>query len=281
MALYVVATPIGNLEDITGRALRILREVQAVIAEDTRTYRKLATRYGIPAKPLYSLYKGNESARARQILPKLQEGLEAALVSESGTPGVSDPGALLVRQCLEAGVRVVPIPGPSSITAVLSAAGIFAWPVVLFGFLSGKQTLDHVLQAVTAGQTAVFFEHPARLPKTLNLLSEKAPSLRAVIGRELTKHFEQIWAGPVSDAGKAFDARNLKGELVIALEPRPGEARRAAVSEENIDRARSALQELRDARMTLSSAVRKVGAEAGVPRKRLYDEALKIWPTTR
>lgn len=276
MALYVVAGPIGNLEDISFRAVRTLREVEAIIAEDTRTFRKLAQTYNLPNKTVYSLYKGNESGRVAQLVPKLQAGLEAALVSEAGTPAVSDPGAMLVRACLENGVRVIPIPGPSSFTAVLSAAGVYAWPVVFFGFLPKKKSVDDVSRTVMEGRTAVFFESPRRFPETLKALSSSLPDARLVVGRELTKHFEEIWSGKAADAAAAFAGRTLKGELVLVVEPTAAGSK-SEISEDRMGRARAELGRLRDAKITLSSAVRKISSEHDLPRGRIYQEALKIW----
>ena len=236
LALYVVATPVGNLEDITLRALKILKEVEAVIAEDTRTFRKLSLRHSLPPKPVYSLYQGNESARVEQLLPRLQAGLEAALVTESGTPAVSDPGALLVRRCLESAVRVVPIPGPSALTAALSIAGVFAGRVTFVGFLSRKNPALDLLEILHSGSAAVFFEHPGRLARTIAQVSEAAPGARLVIGRELTKQFEEVWSGTAADAAGAFAARTVKGEGVVGAEPAPPSPRRH-VSKYTADRA--------------------------------------------
>ncbi len=267
------------MDDITLRALKTLREADAIVAEDTRTYRKLSTRHGIPNKPVYSLYKGNESARVENLLPKLQEGLNAALVSESGTPAVSDPGALLVRRCLESAVPVIPIPGPSSLTAILSVAGIFSDRVTFFGFLSKKKSIKQIVETVESGGAAVFFENPRRLVPTLEQLSSALPEARLVIGRELTKRFEEIWSGRLDAGVAAFEKRNLKGEIAVVIEPGSSSGRKSDAVPD-FREARTALSKLREANISLSTAVRQVARELSLSRRALYAEALKLYSET-
>lgn len=267
------------MDDITLRALKTLREADAIVAEDTRTYRKLSTRHGIPNKPVYSLYKGNESARVDDLLPKLQEGLNAALVSESGTPAVSDPGALLVRRCLESGVAVVPVPGPSSLTAILSASGIFSERVTFFGFLSQRKSIKKIVETVKSDAAAVFFENPRRLVSTLEQLSSALPDARVVIGRELTKRFEEIWSGRLDAVAAAFEKRTLKGEIAVMVEPGSSSERKEAAPPD-FREARTALSQLREANISLSTAVRQVARELSLPRRALYAEALKLYSET-
>ena len=274
MALYVVATPIGNLDDMTIRAVDTLRKVEAIIAEDTRTYRKLSTRFSIPNKPVYSLYKGNESARTEQLLPKLLEGLEAALVSESGTPTVSDPGALLVRRCLDSGVRVVPIPGPSTLTALLSASGIFCPHFTFLGFLPDKKPVEAVVKALDAGNTVVFFENPRRMAAVLDQLAAAAPTARLVVGRELTKKFEEIWSCRAADAPEMFRLKSLKGEMAVVVEPDRGAA---ADREPDLTNLRSSLSRFRNDSVPLATAVRRLADDFDLPRRRIYAEALKLY----
>ncbi len=277
LALYVVATPIGNLDDMTLRALETLRRVDAIIAEDTRTYRTLATRHGIPAKSVYSLYKGNESARIEQILPRLRDGLEAALVTESGTPAVSDPGALLVRRCLESGVRVIPIPGPSSLTAALSVAGVFAERIIFIGFLPKNNPAGAIVDLLLGGTAVVCFEHPARLVSTLKDLAARAPTARVVITRELTKKFEECRAGSAADAQKAFDGRTVKGEVAIIIEAAPDAGENDDAKKSANESALRWLKSLRDESVSLSSAVRVVSQMLNLPKRAVYAEALKLW----
>lgn len=279
LALYVVATPIGNMEDITLRALKTLKEVQAIIAEDTRTYRKLAARHAIPAKPVYSLYKGNESARVEQILPRLADGLEAALVTESGTPAVSDPGALLIRRCLESGVRVVPLPGPSSLAAAISIAGIFSGPVTFLGFLSKKKPGKELLETMASGSSVVFFEHAGRLPATLKMIADQMPGARVVVAREMTKRHEEIWNGTASCAADEFGKKSVKGEVVVIAEP-VGDAGNG----DDVDcttQIRETLAKLRDQGVSVSVAVRQIGRLPGVARREIYRQALEIYSVAR
>lgn len=278
LALYVVATPIGNLDDISARAVRTLREADAIIAEDTRTYRKLATRHSIPNKTVYSLYKGNESGRVNQLLPMLQKGLNAALVSESGTPAVSDPGALLLRRCLDAHVPVVPIPGPSALTAILSISGIFSDKITFLGFLSKKNPAADILAAMKTGAAVVFFEHPRRLGRTLERLADAAPGVRLVIGRELTKRFEEIWSGRIEEAPAVFGKRLLKGEIVVVIEPPDSGGSKPSMADPDESlRARESILKLRAAKVPLSAAVRQVARDLNLPRRALYAEALKLY----
>lgn len=207
------------MEDITLRAISTLREVEAIIAEDTRTYRTLAVRHAIPMKPVYSLYKGNESARVDHLMPKLREGSSAALVTESGTPAVSDPGALLVRRCLEDGIPVIPIPGPSALTCLLSVAGVFARRVTFFGFLSKKNSIRRVTETMNSGSAVILYEHPRRLAKTLGALALVLPGARVVVGREMTKRFEELWCGRIEDAAAKFSQAPVRGEVALILEP--------------------------------------------------------------
>ena len=267
------------MDDITLRALKTLQGADAIITEDTRTYRKLAERHAIPNKPVYSLYKGNESARVEQILPMLAEGLSAALVSESGTPAVSDPGALLVRRCLDAGIQVIPVPGPSTLTAAMSIAGIFSGPITFFGFLPKKNPAADVISALDGGATAVFFERPDRLPNTLRELAAGRPDTRLVVARELTKRFEEIWSARAADAARICEKKIAKGEVVVVAEP-PAEnnsAAREAGGEERMCKARETLSEFRNARVPLSTAARLAARFLGMPRRELYREALVVY----
>lgn len=275
LTLFVVGTPIGHLQDMTARAIATLKQVDAIIAEDTRSYQVLAGCYGIPAKPVYSLYRGNESGRVEQLLPKLREGLNAALVSESGTPGVSDPGALLVRQCLENAVPVVPVPGPSALTAALSAAGVFAGHVLFLGFLPKKKPAEPVLRALKQGDAAVFYENAGRLAATLAAIASDAPQSRVIITRELTKIHEEIWAGDAVRAAADWKERNIKGEVTVVVEPAPRDDSPDEQNNTAMDGARKAIGCMKSCGVPMSDAVRKAAQAFGVSRKELYAEELE------
>ena len=191
--LYVVATPIGNLEDVSARALRILKEVDVVACEDTRRTRALLTHFDIHT-PTVSYYEHNKLSRGPQLLRQLAEGRSIALVSDAGTPGISDPGILLVREARAAGVSVVPIPGPSAVVAALSAAGLPADRFVFDGFLPVKpgRRRNRLTQLRDLETTVVFYESPHRIVATLEAIGEVFGAVPVVVARELTKQFEEI-----------------------------------------------------------------------------------------
>ena len=214
--LYVVATPIGNLEDISARALRILGEVDLIAAEDTRTTRKLLTRYELRVR-MVSLFDANVRRRIPQLLRELGEGKQIALVSEAGTPVISDPGALLVRATAEAGHTVTPIPGPTAIAALLSVAGMPANKFTFLGFLPRKAGQRRKLIESIAEQpwTTVFYESPHRIIATLEALRETLGDRETVIGREMTKLHEEIFRGTLAEAIEHF--QKPRGEFTVAV----------------------------------------------------------------
>lgn len=216
--LYVVATPIGNLEDITLRAIRILNEVDLIAAEDTRHTRKLLTHYGI-STPLTSYYDQIESEKTPALIEQLQAGKNIALVSDAGTPGISDPGYRLLKGAWEAGISIVPIPGPSTLTALLSVGGLPTDKFIFEGFLPAKQgqrqkALEHLKREE---RTLVFFESPHRLLDTLHDLEQILGDRQIVIGRELTKMYEELRRGSVSQIRPLFQDRELKGEVALLV----------------------------------------------------------------
>ena len=214
--LYVVATPIGNLEDISARALRILGEVDLIAAEDTRTTRKLLTRYGLHVR-MVSLFDANIRRRIPQLLKELDEGKQIALVSEAGTPVISDPGALLVRAAAAAGHTVTPIPGPTAIAALLSVAGMPADKFTFLGFLPRKAGQRRRLIESIAMQSwpTVFYESPYRIIATLEALHEVLGDRETVIGREMTKLHEEIFRGTLTEAIEHF--QKPRGEFTVAV----------------------------------------------------------------
>ena len=214
--LYVVATPIGNLEDISARALRILGEVDLIAAEDTRTTRKLLTRYGLHVR-MVSLFDANIRRRIPQLLKELEEGKQVALVSEAGTPVISDPGALLVRAAAAAGHTVTPIPGPTAIAALLSVAGLPADKFTFLGFLPRKAGQRRRLIESIAMQSwpTVFYESPYRIIVTLEALRETLGDRETVIGREMTKLHEEIFRGTLTEAIEHF--QKPRGEFTVAV----------------------------------------------------------------
>jgi 16S rRNA (cytidine1402-2'-O)-methyltransferase len=224
--LYVVATPIGNLKDVTLRALEVLREADVVAAEDTRVSAKLLNHYGIQAKKLISLHEHNETRAAPKIIGELAAGLSVALVSDAGTPAFSDPGARLVAAVREAGYRVTPIPGPNAAAAALCASGFTDPRFLFYGFLPAKRgERKKALQALASAPYAlVLYEAPHRVLETVaDLEALFGGGRRIVIAREVSKLFEQIHACTLEGAGAwlAGDPHRIKGEFVLIVEGAP------------------------------------------------------------
>ncbi len=218
--LYVVATPIGNMEDITLRALRILKEVDVIAAEDTRHTRHLLQRYGIET-PLVSFHQHSSAGRLQAIIQRLLSGESVALVTDAGTPGISDPGGVLVAEAHRAGIRVVPIPGASALTALLSVSGLPAHRFRFEGFVPRKEGARKRFFESLADEEVpiVLYESPHRLLKTLQSAYEVLGDRLVVIGRELTKQFEEVFRGRLSEAIERWQAKPPKGEFVIAIAP--------------------------------------------------------------
>ncbi|HJO23752.1 MAG: 16S rRNA (cytidine(1402)-2'-O)-methyltransferase [Myxococcota bacterium] len=219
--LNLVATPIGNLEDVTLRALRVLREAALILAEDTRHARTLLTRHGIAQKPV-SLHAHNEASRVERALGVLEAGGDVALVSDAGTPLVSDPGERLVREAIRAGHAVTAVPGPSAVLAALTVAGLGAERFTFVGFLPRKAgERDALIERLTdADETLVFFESPRRLAETLERLTERLGPRRACVARELTKLHEEVARGTLAELAERF-AAGVRGEVTLVVEGAP------------------------------------------------------------
>jgi len=215
--LFVVATPIGNLEDVTARALRILGEVSLIAAEDTRRTARLLSHYAIRT-PTTSLHAHNEASATPRLIARLVAGASVALVSDAGTPTLSDPGTRLVQAAYEAGVLVEPVPGPSALTCLLSIAGLPAWSFLFLGFPPTKPALRDawMAKATQADLPVAFFEAPHRVRSTLSELAERCGDRRVVIGREMTKLHEEIVRGSLSDVLKSHFRE--QGEFAILLD---------------------------------------------------------------
>jgi 16S rRNA (cytidine1402-2'-O)-methyltransferase len=230
--LYIVATPIGNLEDITLRALRVLKEADLILCEDTRVTKKLLDRYEIQ-KPLLSYHHHSKLSRVEKIVEHLENGKNLALVSDAGTPGVSDPGNELVAKLLNGGsdpkvglsesflksdFRIIPVPGASAITTLASVAGINMSKFTFLGFPPHKKGRETFFRGVAeAKYPVVYFESPHRVLKNLELLEKMKPDAKLIVGRELTKMFEEILRGEIGEIRKYFEIKEgkLKGEFVI------------------------------------------------------------------
>jgi 16S rRNA (cytidine1402-2'-O)-methyltransferase len=216
--LYIVATPIGNLEDITLRALRILKEVDMIAAEDTRTSGILLKKYEINTR-MISFHAFSDERKVQEIVNELLTGKKVALISDAGTPGISDPGFVLIRAARAAGIKVEPIPGPSAFLTALSASGLPINHFLYLGFLpmkKGRQTMLKKLQSEE--NTVVFYESPHRIAKTLKEFSEYFPERKLVIARELTKMYEEFLEGKPAELAEIFNKKTPKGEFVVIME---------------------------------------------------------------
>jgi 16S rRNA (cytidine1402-2'-O)-methyltransferase len=272
-ALYVVATPLGNLGDITLRALDVLKSVDAVAAEDTRLTRQLLSHYDIRTH-LIPLHEHNEERSAAGIIRMLNEGQAVAYVTDAGTPAISDPGALLVSHVREAGLRVVPIPGPSALTAALSAAGVGAAQFLFYGFLASKAGARREALAGLAAlpYALVFYEAPHRVLETLEDMVQVLGAERSlVIAREITKLFETFHRCALGEASAwlSEDANRLKGEFVLIV----GGA--ALPRDQAVEEAERILRILLG-ELPLKQAVQLAAEITGAKRNTLYDRALAL-----
>ena len=269
--LYVVATPIGNMDDITLRALKVLQTVDRIAAEDTRHTGRLLTHHGIQT-PLVSYHEHNERQRTSELLADLARGLSIALVSDAGTPAISDPGYVLVHEAVQHGIVVSPIPGPSALVAALSAAGLPTDAFVFLGFpprKSGRRRRE--LQVLAEDRrTLIWYESPRRIARFVAEARRALGDRFAVIGRELTKHYEEFMRGPLSDLEQKLGARGeIKGEitlLVAGCDSTPAESR--ASIEEIIAR------ELRAGDKSHSALARDIASAFGISRREAYEHIL-------
>ena len=263
--LSVVATPIGNLEDITLRALRTLKEADAILAEDTRRTKTLCAHHGV-ATPLRSFHAHTADSKIDSLVEELAGGAHLALVTDAGTPLVSDPGASLVQRAAEAGVRVEPIPGPSAPLAALSAAGLRVDTFRFEGFLprSGGRRTRAIEALLSSRDATVLFESPRRVAATLSDLARVAPDRPAALGRELTKRHEEIVRGTLRELAARFAEATL-GEITIVIE---GAA--SAPVEVDLDAARERAAELVAEGARTKDAAARLAAETGLSKSQAY-----------
>ncbi|OGA71835.1 MAG: 16S rRNA (cytidine(1402)-2'-O)-methyltransferase [Betaproteobacteria bacterium RIFCSPLOWO2_12_FULL_67_28] len=269
--LYVVATPIGNLADLSARAIDVLRSVAVVACEDTRTSRTLLSQHGIATRR-FALHEHNERAAGAQLIAELRAGKDVALISDAGTPALSDPGALLVEAAHREGLRVVPVPGPSAALAAFSAAGFRSGRWLFAGFLPATRAARRkALEAIEEAAPVVFYEAPHRVADTVADLAVRfGPGREVVIARELTKKFEEIARLPLGEAQGWLQAgpHRRQGEFVLVLGP--GEAR----SGDALAEGTRVLAVLLDA-LPASEAARLAARISGAPRRDLYRIALE------
>ena len=270
MPLVVCATPIGNLEDVTLRVLAELRAADVVLCEDTRHTRGLLDRHGIEAR-LLSYHEHNEAARTAELVPRLAAGERIALVSDAGMPGVSDPGARIVRAAIEAGVEVTVLPGPSAVETALVASGLLGGRYQFLGFLPrGEKALAALWEELRGAQwPTVAFESPQRLPATLRSLAAADPDRALAVCRELTKRFEEVVRGSAAELAARF-AEPPKGEITLVV----GGAAAAPADERGEDEALAAVSDLVDAGVPRKRAAEIVSRLTGIAKNRLYRGSL-------
>ena len=269
--LYLVATPIGNLEDITLRALKVLKEVDLIACEDTRRTQILLQTYDVRSR-LISYYGAKEKEKSGELLRYLKEGKNVALVSDAGMPGISDPGALIVRKAVGENIRIVPIPGPSAGIAALAASGLEADHFVFEGFLPKKEVERKKRLAALAQEqsTIIFYESPPRLIDTLRDMKAVMGERRAVIARELTKVHEEFVRGPIGSLIARMEERGVRGEVVILVE---GSSERVDWERIDIPAYIGEMQE----KMGLDrmSAIKLVAHLSGIGKSELYKSMVK------
>ncbi len=263
--LYLVATPIGNLEDITYRAVRLLREADVIACEDTRQTRKLLDHYGI-TKPLVSYHEHNEAARSEELVARMQSGENVALVSDAGMPLVSDPGYRAVHAAIDAGIQVVPVPGASALIAALAASGLATDAFKFAGFLpakSGQRTrLLESLREETA--TLIFYEAPHRILEALADIENVLGARPVVVARELTKVHEELLRGTANEVRAALEARAaIKGEITLLIGKATGEIADQTPVEDAVEAY------VRDG-MGRMEAVKRVARERHIPKRDVY-----------
>lgn len=268
--LYIVSTPIGNLEDITLRALKILKDVDMIAAEDTRHSIKLLNHYGIK-KPLISYWKEKEKSKIPEIINKLNEGNSVALISDAGTPGISDPGFFLINKAIEENIQIVPIPGPTAAIAALSISGLPSDEFTFIGFLPSKknQRLKKLNELSREQRTIVIYEAPHRIIETLKEISEIFDGRKVAIVKEITKIHEEVIRGKFPDIMDNIIRTKIAGEYVLVIEGL------TFIQNKNIEEALIELHRLMKKGSGRKEAVKKIANIYGISKKELYDRSIK------
>ncbi len=268
--LYIVSTPIGNLEDITLRALKVLKYVDVIAVEDTRHSIKLLTHYGI-SKPLISYWGEKEKVKSAEILKRLHSGQSVALISDAGTPGISDPGAVLIKRALEEGIDIVSIPGATALIAALSISGLSTDEFTFIGFLPVKKVQrKKVLKDLSyEPRTLVFYEAPHRILETLSDMEKIFGHRNAAVVKEISKIYEEVFKGNISEVFRTLERTTIAGEYVIIVEGRTEEVRLTT------DDAIMEVNTLIKKGLRRKEAVKKVAEAYGLSKKELYDKSLE------
>jgi len=270
--LYIVSTPIGNLEDITLRALKVLGSVRIIAAEDTRHTQRLLHHYDIHT-PQTSYHDHNKEEKSAILIAKLKEGLDIALVSDAGTPGISDPGYYLINRAIDVNIRITPVPGPTASSAALSSSGLPTDPFVLEGILPAKKEASQkwFRDICSERRTIIMFDTPRRVSSSLEDIAEILGNRRVVLTRELTKMFEEVIRGRVINVMEKIRGRVLKGEITIIIE---GAHEETAFDVADLTGCLKRMMQKEG--LSLKDAVGKASKELNLPRSKVYSEALKI-----
>ena len=271
--LYICATPIGNLEDITLRALRILNEADYIAAEDTRHTRKLLSHYDIHTR-LTSYHEHNEAAKAGKLVAMMESGATVALVSDAGMPGISDPGHKLIKRCIDEGIVVEAVPGASSLITALVISGLPTDSFVFQGFMPRKKGERATLLAELTGQerTVILFESPRRVKATLEEIAVFDADRQVVVARELTKKFEQVLRGTTGEVLELLDATGIRGEVVLLIGPAKEKRPRIWAA----DDLRSAVVKLMNEGTPKKQAILEVAKDLGVGKRTVYESVKDI-----
>ena len=272
--LYIVSPPIGNLEDITLRAIDILQNVDLIACEDTRTTKKLLSRYQIQ-KQLTSYHEYNEVEKAAELLSVLKEGKSIALVSDAGTPGISDPGYRIVKLASENGIQVVPVPGASAALAALCVSGLPTSSFTFLGFLpkQNKKLTEYLGTINDRPETLIFYESPKRVIKTLEVINDVFGQRKVSISREITKMYEETIRGRLPEIISNLKSRDsIKGELVLVIEGNTDD--KDMFDSETVEKV---LKHLKKEGHTLKDAVKQITSDSGMSKSVVYKKALEIW----
>ncbi|WP_028845585.1 16S rRNA (cytidine(1402)-2'-O)-methyltransferase [Thermodesulfovibrio thiophilus] len=267
---YIVSTPIGNLDDITLRALETLKKVDFIACEDTEHSLKLLNYYGIK-KSLISYWSEKEKVRAEEIINKIKSGHSVALITDAGTPGISDPGAVIIQRAIEENIEIIPVPGPTALITALSISGLSSEEFTFIGFLPVKQAQRRkkLLELSSEKRTLVFYEAPHRILQSLHDMLEVLDDRRACIARELTKMFEEVLRGRLSELIEKLENSKIAGEYVIIVEG-------ITETPQTVDEALKEVKELMKKGKGRKEAVKIIAELYGLSKKELYEKSLKM-----
>ena len=275
--LYIVSTPIGNLDDISFRAVHILKTADIIACEDTRHTRKILNHYDIK-NSLTSYHEHNENSKSQKLLKELIRGKNIALVTDAGTPCISDPGYKIVNLALKNGIRVVTVPGASSVISALTLSGLPTDSFSFFGFVPRtKKNISVLIDDIRyLKSTLIFFESPKRIKKTLNFFLDGLGNRNAALCRELTKLHEEVMHGTLEEIGKKIEMRDVvKGEICLVIEGFQED--KNGIREENLNLVHNKLKSLKNLNISMKDAVKVVSEDFNLSKKKIYQMALEIW----